>query len=99
MSDSDTMFLPEDAPDGAADTDPVDIGGAIDVATKEIFGDETDATAAQDGTGGGLDPAEGSSPGAIEQIGAAVREAFEYSHDVDDEPPARTGPYPAGGPS
>ena len=78
-----------------SDSDSVDIGAAIDAATNQIFDDETDATDAQEGSN--LD--DGSSPGAIDQIGAAIRPALEYAHDVDDEPPVRSGPYPAGGPS
>jgi hypothetical protein len=82
-----------------SDSDTVDIGAGIDAAANEIFGDETDATDAQEGSGNGADADDGPSPGAIDQIGAAIRPALEYAHDVDDEPPVRSGPFPAGGPS
>jgi hypothetical protein len=71
------------------------IGQALEEAEKEIFGDP--ATAGGQGTPADLG-GDDSSPGALEQIGEAIRPALEYMHDTADEPPERTGPYPAGGP-
>jgi hypothetical protein len=70
------------------------IGQALEDAENEIFGEPQ--AGGQDG------PADlsgdDSSPGAIEQIGEAIRPALEYMHDTADDPPERTGPHPAGGP-
>ena len=70
------------------------IGQTLEDAANAVLGDddtpEGQATA---------DPGDsGSSPGAIEQIGGALRPVLEYMHDTADDPPERTGPHPAGGP-
>jgi hypothetical protein len=75
-------------------SDDTGIGKALEEAENEIFGEpqagghDTSTEAAGDD----------SAPGALEQIGEAIRPALEYMHDTADDPPERTGPYPAGGP-
>jgi hypothetical protein len=71
------------------------IGQAIEDAANEVLGDGD--TAEGQGTAADADDSD-SSPGALEQIGEAIRPALEYVHDTADDPPERTGPYPAGGP-
>jgi hypothetical protein len=73
----------------------IGIGKALEEAEKEIFGDGDTA----DGQGTAVDVGEDdTSRGALEQIGEAIRPALEYMHDTAEDPPERTGPYPAGGP-
>jgi hypothetical protein len=75
------------------EADDTGIGAAIQAAMDAIDGKTPE------GDWTPIEPAGDPAPGAIEQMGNAVRGALEYAHDVDDDPPLRTGPYPAGGPS
>jgi hypothetical protein len=73
----------------------IDIGGAVEAAANAVFGDGESG----DGQGTAVDLGEEDpSPGALEQIGDAIRPVLEYMDDTAEDPPERTGPYPAGGP-
>jgi hypothetical protein len=76
------------------ESDDIGIGKALEEAEKEIFGEPEAGGQDTSADLGGDD----SASGAIDQIGEAIRPALEYMHDTADEPPERTGPYPAGGP-
>ena len=76
-------------------SDETDIGQSIEDAANAVFGDG--ATAADQAPTADADASD-STPGALEQIGGALRPVLEYMHDTADDPPERTGPYPAGGP-
>ena len=71
------------------------IGQALEDAANAALGDD-DAPEGQAPTADA--DASDSTPGALEQIGGALRPVLEYMHDTADDPPERTGPYPAGGP-
>ena len=69
------------------------IGQTLEDAANAVLGDD-DTAGGQTGDAEASD----STPGALEQIGGALRPVLEYMHDTADDPPERSGPYPAGGP-
>jgi hypothetical protein len=108
---SDSMFMPEVPPDDGG-MDPEDIGKTIEETAAQVAGaggstDDPVGDAARSIADAAADGDSGDSPDDVfddlSKIGEEVLEkmgrATEYRHDVNDEPPPRTGPYPAGGPS
>lgn len=75
-------------------SDDTDIGPALEDAANAVLGDDDTPEGQTTADAGDSD----ASPGALEQIGGALRPVLEYMHDTADDPPERTGPYPAGGP-